>query len=132
MSGAISYPASVMLRAKDLREGGWSLRGIQQLLKEETGFAPTDHTILYWTDPDFRRRDLARRRRRRSPRTVPGRLGSPLASEDQKLERMQALRQHNLSFRSIAEVMALDFGDQISEEQVRYALTNGRYPRACS
>ncbi len=51
------------------------------------------------------------------------------SSPEFRWARMRALASAGLSARAIASVIKLDFGDVLSEDQVRYALQEDRMPR---
>lgn len=132
--GSVSdYPISAIERARIHRAAGWSLRRIAEFVEEEVGRRPAVGTVQRWTDEEAARahqaRGLARHRRHSAAGAGGGgRLGNPRATPEFKLARMAAMRERDLSLRSIAEMMALDFGDELSEHQVRYAFLTGRYP----
>jgi DNA-binding transcriptional MerR regulator len=140
MSAAVSapsfggYPITVIQRARELREAGWTLDQISELVERETGTRPACSTVHRWTDPaqERRHRERGRARHRRwsaAGAGAGGRLGSPRSSPEFKLARMRALSESaRLSDAAIGRLMRFDFGDALSAVQVAHALRTGRYP----
>jgi hypothetical protein len=86
--------------------------------------------VRAWIDDGYaakRRRDTAARKAR--SRQNGRSLGHPQAHPLSRMRRIQALQEIGLSYVDIAAVMRLDFGDELTDEQVRYALQNNTVPR---
>ena len=128
------YPASAVIRARELRDAGWSLRQITRLMRREFGVPVPQSTVACWVDDEQARKQRLRSynaHRRRWNAKVTGRLGSPHLTLDFKLIRLRALHEHGLSPGSIARVMSFDFPDEpLTEHQVRYSLATGSVPRS--
>lgn len=128
------YPARAAVRARELRDAGWSLRHITLLIRRELGLPVAQSTVCGWVDEEQARKQRLRSynaHRRRWNAKVTGRLGSPHLTLDFKLIRLRALHEHGLSASSIARVMSFDFPDQpLTEHQVRYSLRTGSVPRS--
>jgi hypothetical protein len=125
------YTARIVARAREHRVAGWSLREIKRLLREELDADPAVDTIHGWCEPlmaeQSRKRHLASERRR----NVRERPGSPRGvTPDRALERMRVLRENGCSYRSIAVVAAVWWGEVISGDTVRYRLQNDTIGRA--
>src|SRR4051794_31720673 len=110
-----------MVRARELRDAGWALRQTAAMLEEGTGVAPSTQTVLYWTDPAWTER-LLRGRRQDAARVAAARPMFRDRRPEFKLERVRALHARKISMRAIAQLLELDFGDVLSEAQVRHAL----------
>lgn len=126
------YPVTMVVRARQLREAEWSYGAIARLLQRETGHEIASSTIRLWLDQaagDRQRawqRDFSKRRASAST----GRLGGhESATPEFRHARMVALDTLGVSAGGIARVMNFDFRTALTEQQVRYALQTGRYPK---
>lgn len=123
----------VVTRARELVAAGWSAERTAELLGEE-GVPVGINTVRRWTDQKTRLADQERDRARaaRKARAAgAGPMGPRHATPEFKLARMRALRETaRLKDAQIARVMALDFGDVMSDDTVSYALARGEYPRS--
>ena len=120
---AVRYPASMMVRARELREAGWSLRDIARLVEKETGRRPGATTVALWCYPPDRQR--ARRgtlnthsARERAKRYTPNQRFTP----EWKLERMRELFLRGVSYKAIGIVAGIWWGEPLSASQVRSRL----------
>ena len=132
MSGRIDYPATVMARARELREYGTEITDIQHRLQREFGASPSQSTISRWCSEKVRARELvsgARRSARRRAATYDGRLVRPGMSPECKFVRMRALAELGISEHDIGVLMGFDLGDELTRWQVRRALSRGKYPK---
>lgn len=128
------HPMSVVTEARRLHAAGWNDVQIVNLLARE-GVTVTKATVGRWVKPKREQTWRAECERFGAVRAAE-RGGKPLGRRDArpeyKLARMQALRELGVSFNSIAKVMGFDFGDELTEDQVRHALDLGRYPKRTS
>ena len=108
-------------------EAGWT----DAWIGRELGVSKA--TVGTWTKPQREQRAREALQRHHALRSeARGRkpLGYPFARPEFKLARMRALRALPMTCRSIAHVMAFDFGDHwLTERNVRHALETGRYPK---
>jgi hypothetical protein len=129
---AARYAITDKNRAVELREAGWSLERICDLIEQERGHRPSKKTIWTWTYPAKAREQQLRSRARSRRRRAAGatfRWPNPRGPE-WKVGRMHVLRDGGLSCAAIASVMTIDFPDTpLTEHQVRGAMTEGRMPR---
>lgn len=116
--------------ARRMYAGEWKIAQIVRYLADR-GHPVRWHTVKRWVDQDFYDRDVERRRiteRARWRLMHPGSQWRVITDAD-KLERLRALRDDaDLSLSAIARVIRLDFGDELSRDQIEHALTVGRYP----
>jgi hypothetical protein len=120
MSARIEYPVSTMLRAIELREGGWELERVRELLTAEGLGAPTTKTIQRWVDPDYaeRQAEFGRRAHRRfGASRARFRLSSN--TPEYRLAFLRTLREQGLSCQALGVVHGVVFGERLSEWQVR-------------
>ncbi len=101
------YPASVMRRARELRDAGWSIDAISDLVAQEHGQRPACATVLRWVDPEgSARRDRAARVRLRQRRASTGTYRFKLAghadSPEYQAAFVRALRDEGASTSGIA------------------------------
>jgi hypothetical protein len=123
MKASARHTTGTMLLARTMYGDGdaWSPTEIVRYLAEQ-GVIVDRVTVLRWVDPGFaerrrrEQRDAAKRRRARVAPTLV-------------LDRMRELRSAGLSFSGIAVVVRLDWGVDLSGDQVRYYLRTGREPR---
>lgn len=105
-------------------DAGWSALAVAKLL----GAAPT--TVRRWTDPEYAERhrvqqsDSAYRRRQASPA-----FGRRHFRLETRIRRMADLRSAGLAYTDVAKVMQLDFGVELTPEQVAYSLKHDTVPR---
>jgi hypothetical protein len=129
-SGGRGHDAATRREAIGLRESGWTLRAIVQVLARR-GIHVHESTILYWTS------ETASERRRQHDRERMAQVNAARASfrwpgrpktEAWLLGRMRVLERAGLSMAAIAKVVSIDHGLELSEHQVRYALSINRLP----
>lgn len=127
----VGYTITVIRRACELREYGWSLRRIADFVEQDTGRRPSCSTVLAWVDADAAKKKAALSRKRHAEiGSSRGSTGIGERAPAWKLARMRALSElPGMSEQAIASVMSFDFGDDISRFQVRRALETGRYPK---
>jgi hypothetical protein len=120
VSTAIRYPAKVLVRARELRDAGWTIARIQDFLEREHGVRPSITTVLVWVDDSFaaNRRRTQRRRMRRTHVRRP-RLA---VSEDWQIDRMRELHEAGFTYREVAVIARIWWGRELEEHQVRYRL----------
>ena len=128
----MSYPASMMQRARQHHAGHWNIREIGELLEEEFGRRPSHTTIRYWVNPKMKARDEAvknaQRARQRAERNGGRILSAALTranhrvTEDFKVSRMRALSSLGLRPATVAKVVSFDFDEPISRYKVVKAL----------
>lgn len=123
------YPASALIRARDLHAAGYTVEEIRSHIETETGRRPSWPTVHTWVRPKKGTQRLAVKNRRRAS-TSGGRFPRPqVVSREFKAERLRGLRAAGLSPRAIANAMAYDFGDTLTIAQVEHTVRVGRYPR---
>lgn len=125
------YSSRVVAQARSLAEAGWEPGEIRNILHKEIGRRPTLETVRCWVDEayaDRRRRAFAAQKRKE--RRERGVTWLPqCANTDTKCHRMFALREAGLPNTSIAAVMKLDYGVELTHHQVRYFFDTGSVPR---
>jgi len=127
----LQHSSAMVGRARELRDAGWQVRRIRDLLAREfDGHAPSVNTVWCWVEPDAALRQAAAKRRLdRRDRAATASFSFPgRRSPVWKLGRMHALRAAGLSCVKIAAVMALDFGDDLDPREVRRALETEQPP----
>lgn len=125
------HPMTVVTQARRFREAGWRPYEIVDLLAQD-GVTVDRTTVVRWTDPEsaekHRRRKAEFVRERAAKKSGRAWFGRVPSSEF-KFARIRALHEEaGMTCGGIARVMAFDFGDPLTDSQVRYALTIGRYP----
>lgn len=109
------------------KEAGWT----DEWIADQLGVAKT--TVGNWVKPHREQANRETQARVHVQRaTIRGAkpMGHYLARAEYKLARMRALHeQAGMTCGAIARVMRFDFGDPLTDDQVRYALAVGRYPR---
>jgi len=131
MSG-IRHSLRTVEYARKLYEAGWSLKRTAELVARGLGVPePSISTVHSWVKDgalDERRRQQRRRQRQttlsRAKYTVPGHPRSP----EWKFGRMRYLHAHGIDAATIAVLMACDFDDDLSEDEVREAIELNRLP----
>lgn len=113
------YPARVIEFARRLHEdGGYTIPEVIEALSRK-GYHPSRSTVILWCRPEVREAHNLKQKAKLYPnRRRQAAAGAWWA----KHRRMRELRAAGLSFRSIAAVMRLDYGVEITEEQARYLL----------
>jgi hypothetical protein len=110
------YTATTMTRARVLKEAGWSLRKIAELIEKETGQRPAATTVALWCYPepryDARRIYLNGKHAKRRRRNTMIR----------RTEKMRELYLRGVGLRAIGQVSALLWDEELSEDQVRTRL----------
>lgn len=127
-TSARRYPAAAAHRARELREAGFSLSKVGELIGREFGAQPSDSTLMAWTSDGYAARRYKRREHLRVA-AYTGRRGASHHSTVARYARLVALRDAGLGFRSVAVVLNLDYGDDFTEDQIRAAIRRGRYPK---
>lgn len=112
------------------KEAGWT----DEWIAEQLGVGKT--TVGNWVKPHRARKNqeaVERSHARRATTRGARPLGHFLARPEFKLARMRALRDEaGVTYTGIAKVMWFDFGDPLTQSQVRHAIASGRYPKAVS
>jgi hypothetical protein len=107
----MGHSTAVVARARDLAAAGWNATDIaRRIPKEFPGIAPAATTVRRWIDPDYAERQRVREQ-----------VGGPKMRRwgwRRRLDRVRALRDAGLTHRAVAAVMGLDFGLDLSEQQV--------------
>lgn len=116
------YSAKVVVRAREHREAGWSIRRTIDLIDSEFGVRPAHQTVRDWCmDPGV----LRERRAVHSSTRYWGRGKSAKRfSEAWKTHTIMELRAAGLSFRSVGVVAGVWWGEPQTAEQVRYRVKN--------
>lgn len=120
MSTATRYPARCHEFARRLYEDGRTIDEILALLARY-GHHPAKSTVVYWCKPEAKRRHALKQRQRLYPAKRQPRGAIWWA----KYRRMRELREAGLSHASIAKVIRLDYGDELTGEQIRHLLDRG-------
>lgn len=124
------YPPKVMRYARELWERGRSIEEIRQRVAPYAGATPSWAAVRRWVDDDYAEAIRLKNRLRMRKGTQHCETASEVVAK-----RVMALRQAGLSFTSIAAVLRLDFGIEVTSEQVRWAVRDrdgrltGRAPR---
>jgi hypothetical protein len=119
----VRYSSKVVARARELHDAGWSLGKIRILLAEELGCAPGRSTLHSWLNPASLERSRTHYRPRERARKVATAPQAPRAvTPERALERMRLLRERGCSYKAIALVAAVWWGEIVSEDTVRYRL----------
>lgn len=118
------YPGRVVARAREHFKAEWGVEEIRRLLEREFGRRPSWHTVKGWVDPRFaeRRRTIIRKTNRAYRLRRDGRRPVRQVSDEWKLARMRELRDRDLSFLAIAQVAAVWWGDELTDEAVSRVL----------
>jgi hypothetical protein len=122
----------MMVRARELRDAGWSIGRIRRLLAAEFGCSPpSPNTIWCWVEPAAGERQAATKREsQRDERAASASFVFPGKRSPQwKLGRMRALRRAGMSVAAICTVMWADFGDELTINEGRRAIETGQLPR---
>lgn len=122
---ATRYDTRTVLHTKRLREAGWSLRGIQDILHKEFGVRPARDTLKVWTDPKFaERRRADHREKRKTKRAYDWNfaLGGPNVTPEYKAAFMARLHEADVPRASIAKVCTVVFGEPWSRDKVKVVL----------
>lgn len=116
--------------AERMFAAGWDHGTIRREL-EQAGIVRSRQTIRRWADPTAaqRKRDYDRIKARQS-RHRGGRLGRAHETPEFKQSRLEGLRVAGLSLAAVAKALNFDYGDNLTRQDVRYALETGRYPRS--
>jgi hypothetical protein len=111
------YSSRVIVRARALRDAGWSVQKVRDLIAQEFGRRPTEQTVRGWLDEGYasKRRRLVRTAHRRSREITPNRK----LSDDWKRERMAMMLERGLSPEHIGEVAGLWWGEPMTGDEVR-------------
>jgi hypothetical protein len=108
---------SVVKRARDLHEAGWNFTDVGRIIGRETDgvHRPTRNAVRSWIDPDYAEGERLRRR-----------TGRPRKSRRKGwrfvFDRVEEMRELNISYRAIAVLISHDFDLSLDEEQVRSML----------
>jgi hypothetical protein len=107
----MGHSSAVVVRACELAEAGWNAAQIaRRIPKEFTGVAPAETTVRRWVDPDYAERQRTREQVGESKMRRWG--------WRRRLARVRALRGAGLTHASVAAVMHLDFGLDLTDRQV--------------
>lgn len=128
-AATLTRPQAQVTAREMWASGAWGKTEITRYLNDR-GVKVHRITVSRWVDDHAaaaKRAEDDRRVARRSM-TRSGRLGRTDARPEFKLRRIRALDAAGLTATAIAKVMTVDFGDELSAQQVREALRLGRYP----
>jgi hypothetical protein len=107
----MGHPIAVVNRARKLADAGWNAAQIARRIPTEfPGIEPAQTTVRRWVDPEYAERQKTRHR-----------VGGSKARKwgwRRRLDRARDLRSAGLTYSAIAAVMRLDFGLDLSEQQV--------------
>jgi hypothetical protein len=123
----------MVAQARRMADAGWEIGEIRKILARDCGLdsPPAFETVRTWVDDDYaasRRKTYAAQKR--AQRRNRGVTWLPQhAKADTKLHRMDVLHGAGLSPRSIAAVMEVDYGVQISPHAVRRYVVERATPR---
>lgn len=106
------YTMVVVARVRELHGAGWTPTEIRRLVsKEFPGCSPTVKTIRRWFDPAYDRSQAETTERKNKDRQLKYRT-----------RKMRELYLRGVSLRSIGQVTAMWWGDELSAHQVRSRL----------
>lgn len=121
-STAVRHPMTMVMRARELREAGWSLKRVADHLATEFGCSPPAHnTVLRWCDPAYGQRHSAlrtRRNRQASIKRTTFAIGAKTTPEYRDAF-MRELAAVGVPSSSIAKVHGVVFGVPIDADRVR-------------
>jgi hypothetical protein len=123
------YPSTVVARAVELGDAGWSAYAIPGHLEKEFGVRPQDSTVRRWLDPRIAERERRRTRQKERARRQQIGMRMIVVDDDRKLELMRRLDDEGMSVAAVAKALRVFTGDSITYHQVRHALQTGRYPQ---
>src|SRR5689334_19478820 len=120
MSRSMGHPMTVVKRAQELVEIGWSAEATSRILADE-GVTVTPRTNLRWTNPAQaerdRKRSLAIHRRNTRTQSVFRLRGTTPEYRDEFIRRLDAA---SVPATSIAKVCSILFDKPMSRHQVTY------------
>jgi hypothetical protein len=130
------YDSATIAEARKLADASWSAYKIAQIFNRR-GIPVSEGTVRCWIDPKYaERRSLGNRQRMRevlakakAERAQGGPWFHANASAEYRMQRLVALATVGLTVPKLVEVLRLDFGDVLSEHEVRRAVETGRPPR---
>lgn len=106
------YTMVIVARVRVLHEAGWTPTEIRRLVsKDFPGCSPTVKTIRRWIDPAYDRSQAEITERKNRDRQLKYRT-----------QKMRELYLRGVSLRSIGQVTAMWWGDELSADQVRSRL----------
>lgn len=128
------YPMSTVLEARKLGEAGFGPMEIVRVFsKQGIEPLPTPGAVKWWLkralDYEAHMESQRRNKARKNASKSGGRLLTKPRSPEFKVLRIQALADRRVSATTIATLMEFDFGEPLTEAQVRYAIRTGRYPK---
>lgn len=128
MKKAEGHTAKVAAEAVRLREAGWTIPQIRDVLAARgIDPPPCRTTIMRWTTPGFAERRQAKATVRKRELYEPSYRPAGRKSAVWRAGRMRALFEAGLSPNAVAKVMTFDFPEHpVSGHQVRYALQRDR------
>lgn len=133
------YPMTLVSMARRMYGDGdsWTPTQIKRYLAKEHGADVALVTVRCWVVPGFaeEQRRLNAESYHRRKKDGPKRKGPAYTSLDtpeKRLARLRVLRQAGVSFSGIAKVFAVDTGVELSDEEVRYVLTQATNPRSAA
>ena len=124
------YPITVVKRARELHDAGWTIAQIARLLESELGAAPRDDTIRCWVNETYRQQRTvkqARSQARHRVRRVEFKLGGGGHGITQEYLRafVAALRAEGLSPNAIAGVLRVQHDQRWTRHMVTSFLAGG-------
>ena len=133
-SRANRHSMPLVREARQLGRAGWTPHQIAGIFRKRgVDPCPPPNTIRYWLRGGLdmeKQRELDRRHKARvRAERSGGRIVSRAATPEFKVARIRGLRELGVSYAAIAKVMTFDFGERITEKQVRDAAVTGTYPR---
>lgn len=118
------YPVSMLRRAREHREAGWSIYSIRGFLEDEFGEAPHETSILRWVDEGYRRAHIAvQNARREQSFASEAKFKLQGKSEAYCKAFVQRLAAQGVRPADISRVTAVVLPEQIGEDRVRYLLS---------
>ncbi len=117
-----------------MAKAGWSYYGITQVLNRR-GIPVRESAVRRWVDGRIAERERLANRERRRTSAVSRKIaaGGPWiradASPKYRMARLLALAEVGVRAGQIAKVIHLDFGDVLTEHEVKRAVETGRPPR---
>lgn len=127
------HDSTTIGEARRLAElGGWSAYKIAKILTGR-GIPVSESTVRRWIDERASELDRGRGRARMRRQRVAERAGKgcwfrPDATVEYRMARLASLAATGVSVAAVAKVMTVDFGDPLTEKEVRQVLATGRPP----
>lgn len=131
MIDALTRPEAIET-ARRMYAAGWTVAEIQRYVTRR-GVKASWHAVKGWVDDDYAQRRRARERDRQRDLWRIKNGARPVAykviTNHDKLIRLCELREAGLSPAAVATVIRLDFGDELTKNQVSYAHRVGEWPK---